>query len=95
MSLHNAMRRVIAIRGHEDHFGLGLNLTEALINLEAADVRQADIGQDGVISAQSRHSHGFLGIAGSLNHAAETPENAMSGTADAIVVIRDQDAQAF
>src|SRR5205823_3450762 len=50
--LDDGVRRVVAERGHEDGPGLGLRLPQALVDLEPVHVRQADVGQDGVVAAE-------------------------------------------
>src|SRR5262249_47027132 len=85
---------VVAERGHEDGPRLWLVLAEALEDFVAVEVRQADVGQDGVVSAQAGHGEGLLAIAGGFDDAAKPAEDAMRRPPDAFIGVGQENAHA-
>ena len=77
------------------HSSQVIALVQAIEGFQAGEVRQADVHQDDIISAETGHRKSFLAIARGFHHAPQAPQDDVRGAAHPLIVVGHEQTESF
>src|SRR4051812_2485753 len=93
--LDQGVARVVAEPCHQDHASGRLGQPKGAVDLVTRQVRQADVGDDGIVACQPGHGQRLLTVSGCLYYPSPSADQLLRRSPNSVVVVHHQHTHAL